>query len=620
MVLAALSFVAFTPLFGQTFFKHPPAGSIYKDFSRAMMLYRDWRVIDPNTQRADAQSYLPNTVLSLNIDDLSGATRAEAIIDFWQGHWGTTNKRIRFNGHTWITIPELTAPPTDGQCYGSSVTMVVDVPLSHLQEGNNSFEGTTGGQTCYDFDWGQWGQFGIIVRVYYGSSKAHASGSITSPSNGATLGSSPSISVSASGGAGVDRVEVFAYYDGYDVDGDGVYKDWQYHYHRAKDDNFMETKGHVGTDFSSPYQVTWNTDIVPDQSSGSVKLQARIRDNNGVWYVTNEVTGLSLNRSSSLKLYKASGVPERFAVRSGRDTRTCTINIPDDPSSATQARLLVTTWNGINYQAEPGETGYTKINSHTFSLYGEREHWSFDVVGFPVSRLNSGSNTFTVYSNSSGFGISINWPGPAVLLTYGSPVPIQLASFAGYALASGGVHLTWRTQSETNNFGFEVQKALGVPENFATIANSFIPGHGTTVQPQDYQFTDSSAAAGVWYYRLKQIDLDGTVNYHDPIRVDVGSVTSVTEEAVPTVFTLDQNYPNPFNPSTTIRYGLPQGDYVKIVVYDMLGREVARVLEGPQTAGFHEITFEAGDLPSGTYVYRLETPAQTLAKKLVLVK
>ncbi len=92
------------------------------------------------------------------------------------------------------------------------------------------------------------------------------------------------------------------------------------------------------------------------------------------------------------------------------------------------------------------------------------------------------------------------------------------------------------------------------------------------------------------------------------------------EETVPTEFTLQQNYPNPFNPSTTIRFGLPQGDYVKLIVYDMLGREVQRILEGPQTAGFHEVTLDAENLPSGTYLYRLETPARSLTRKFIVLK
>ena len=180
LILWIVPFLA-TAGIGQTLFRHPPAGSIYRDYSRAMLPYADWRVTDPGTQRPDAQANLPNAVLPLSIADLQGATRAEAIIDLWGGHWGTTGKKIRFNNKAWIPIPEVATTPTSGECYSTSVMITVDVPIGDLKEGTNTFEGTNTGQTCYSFDWGQHGQFGIIVRVYYDASKPHPTGSITSP-------------------------------------------------------------------------------------------------------------------------------------------------------------------------------------------------------------------------------------------------------------------------------------------------------------------------------------------------------------------------------------------------------------------------------------------------------
>jgi hypothetical protein len=611
---------------GQTLFKHPPSGSIYKDFSRAMMTYSLWRVTDPNTQRADAQANLPNATISLTIDDLSGATRAEAIIDLWGGHWGTTGKQIRFNGNSWINIPELDAPPTDGQCYSTSVTMVVDVPLAHLREGSNTFQGTNAGQTCYSFDWGQHGQFGIIVRVYYGSSKAHPTGSITSPTTGSTIGEYPEIAVSASGGAGVNRVDVIGYYNGYDIDGDGIYQDWQYNYHRLKAETGTDIHNHIGTDVSSPYRVSWNTDLVPDQTSGSVKLVARIRDANGVWYVTPEITGITLRRTNaSVKMYKASSVPERFAVRSGRDTRTCTINIPsgDNPSSRTSAKVLFTTWNGTNKQALEGETGYLRLGSWTVPKpYGADEHWKFDAVTIPGSvTLAGGNNTFTIYSNSSGFGISMQWPGPAVLVRYGeAPVPIQLAEFTAVPASFGMVQLAWKTISETNNFGFEVERSAGTAENFAVIPNSFIPGQGTTVIPHEYAYIDSGVTPGVWFYRLKQTDLDGTVNYTEPREVKVEAVTGVADGTLPKEFELEQNSPNPFNPSTSIGFSIPVAGFVSLKVYSSLGAEIATIVEGVRVAGRHQVTFNAAGLPSGVYFYRLQALGVSATKKLMLIR
>jgi len=173
---------------------------------------------------------------------------------------------MRVNDHGWITIPELTTPPGAGQCYLSQFNVVVDVPLTDLVQGNNTFTGTNGGQSCHSFDWGQHGWNGIIFRIYYGPGKAHPAGSITSPSVGATFGELPTITATANSGSGIQRVDFLAYYDGLDTDGDGIYKDWHYYYHCAKSETNVNISGHVGTAYSSPYNVTWNTDLVPDRS------------------------------------------------------------------------------------------------------------------------------------------------------------------------------------------------------------------------------------------------------------------------------------------------------------------------------------------------------------------
>jgi hypothetical protein len=411
-------------------FKHPQPGDRYKEFSRVMTSYKDWRVTDPTTTDPRAQANLPNATLSINISDLQGATRAEALIDFCHHHWGTTNKKIRFNGRPWIDIPEIQTTPVSGKCYSGQTVTVVNVPLADLVQGNNTFTGTNEMiEDCSDFsfiDWGQSGMFGIVIRIYYSSSKGGPTGSITSPSSNGSFGENPTISATASSSAGIAKVDFIAYYEGPDVDGDGIHRDWQYHYHRDKSQTSMFIRNHVGTDASSPYSVTWNTEWVPDQPAGGIKLLARIQDNNGIWYVTPEVSGLTLNRSnSSVKLYKSTGVPQRFQVSGRRLTRSCTINIPTGTNvgNATSARLYVQTWNGTNKQALAGEDGYTKFNNQQFSLYGQDEHWSGDVLTVRTSELKVGANTFLAYSESSGFGIAIQWPGPDLVVRYGSAPP-----------------------------------------------------------------------------------------------------------------------------------------------------------------------------------------------------
>ena len=184
-------------------------------------------------------------------------------------------------------------------------------------------------------------------------------------------------------------------------------------------------------------------------------------------------------------------------------------------------------------------------------------------------------------------------------------LPVQLAGFSAQAIAGSGVELTWRTASELNNYGFEVEKARGNPEDFELIPGSFVAGHGTTIEPQAYTYTDVAAGPGIWYYRLRQIDLDGTVTVYDPVQVSVEITTSVPSEELPGSVALEQNYPNPFNPTTTITFHLPERRTVLLALYDMLGREIARLAEGEYAAGTHRVVLDASALAAGTYVYRL---------------
>ncbi|HCV42456.1 MAG TPA: hypothetical protein DGH68_03160, partial [Bacteroidetes bacterium] len=126
-----------------------------------------------------------------------------------------------------------------------------------------------------------------------------------------------------------------------------------------------------------------------------------------------------------------------------------------------------------------------------------------------------------------------------------SALPIQLASFSGSVLQNGDVALAWVTLSEVNNYGFYMQRKRASEQEYFEIPNSFVAGHGTTNEPQTYNFTDAAPGSGTWMYRLKQVDLDGTIHFAEPIQIDV--LTGVRENVgMPTVYELNQNYPNPF--------------------------------------------------------------------------
>jgi hypothetical protein len=260
-----------------------------------------------------------------------------------------------------------------------------------------------------------------------------------------------------------------------------------------------------------------------------------------------------------------------------------------------------------------------KFNDHTFPSFGDSYFAKLDRLNVPAGSIIEGENAFTFYSPIVGHhGIEILWPGPALVVRYGVPLPIQLGSFTAATLTASSVELRWSTLSETNNFGFEVQRAYDSPAAFASIPNSFRPGRGTTLETTNYTFTDNDPSARVRYYRLKQSDLDGMVNYSDHIRVDL--LTSVKENATPTAYALSQAYPNPFNPTTTINYALPVSGQVRITVMNQLGQTVKTLFEGTRDAGYHQVTFDATGMASGVYFYHIQAGTFVATKKVVLIR
>ena len=607
-------------LHAQGVFRQPLPGEVYKEFAVTVSLGNDdWRVTDPNinlTTYPAAAAFLPNPSISFTIDDLDQATKAEALFALWGGHIGTTGKKVAFNGNAWITIPELTSTPTAGYNYIHQAMIGVTVPLAHLVQGTNTFTGTNTGQVApYGFGWGQHGWYDAIIRVYYNpATKTHATGTITSPGNGSSFGDSPTISVGVSGSA--NRVDVLAYYDGYDTDGDGFYTEYHHDYHRDPSEN-ATIRNHVGTDESSPFSVTWNNTWVPDQSG--IKLLARIRGTNNVWYVTPEITNLTLSRGEgSVVLYKPTGIGEREWARGDINggTQDSYVSIPS-LTGASAAVFIARTWNGVDGDGDPSH--YTRVNNWYAPAYGDNHYYSLDYLTLPVGSLQTGTNLIQFKSNTTAHhGIEVLWPGSAVAVRFNVPLPIQLTSLSAAAAGESGVVVTWKTLSETNNFGFEVQRAQTQPTDFVPVPGGFVQGAGTTLDPRSYSFTDPAKPAGVVYYRLKQIDLDGTEWHSEAVRVD--ALTDVARDEVPAAYSLSQAYPNPFNPSTRIRFALPESGQVRLLVYNQLGQVVKELVNGQRSAGYHEVTFDTAGLPSGVYMYRMESGQFVDVKKAVLVR
>ncbi len=230
-------------------------------------------------------------------------------------------------------------------------------------------------------------------------------------------------------------------------------------------------------------------------------------------------------------------------------------------------------------------------------------------LGAPVDLQVSADGSLYYLDHSGGIVGKVQWA---------AALPIQLASFAGTVTGPNNVELHWATISEVNNYGFYVERKASNEESFIQLAGGFVPGHGTTNAPQQYSYTDNDAGPGKQRYRLKQVDLDGTTDYSDPIEVSVFS--SAGTSSIPTKYVLYQNNPNPFNPSTIIHYGLPKSSFVALAVYNTLGQRVAQLINQQQEAGFHDVVFRADNLSSGIYFCRLQAEDFVATTKLLLLR
>ncbi|MBI3124609.1 MAG: T9SS type A sorting domain-containing protein [Ignavibacteriales bacterium] len=200
---------------------------------------------------------------------------------------------------------------------------------------------------------------------------------------------------------------------------------------------------------------------------------------------------------------------------------------------------------------------------------------------------------------------------------YTGALPVELTSFTA-GVKGNKVTLNWETATEVNSYGFNVERRVKLVSHNANQSGkgewkkiTFIQGHGNSNSPKTYSFVDEPTGGNEFTYRLKQIDFDGTFEYSPEVNVRFSDNRN---------FKLVQNFPNPFNPETVIKFELPQASFVKLRVYNTLGEEVGNLINEKKDAGIYAVDFNAKHLPSGVYLYRLETNGYTQTKKMLLVK
>ncbi len=260
-----------------------------------------------------------------------------------------------------------------------------------------------------------------------------------------------------------------------------------------------------------------------------------------------------------------------------------------------------TTGSSTLYLTDGADTVVAYLDSD-MKLFNDTEPtWPVDLVGIGSQYTTTGTGGYQILPRY----ITDFTPVPVV--------PVELVAFTAN-IVNGTAVLSWKTATENNNSGFEVERSI---DGKSFVKVGFIGGNGTTTKTNTYSFSDKLQNAGEYYYRLKQIDYNGSYKYSDVVKA-----TSIA----PKSFSLSQNYPNPFNPSTVINYDLPVASKVVLKVYDILGNKVSTLVNGEEEAGSYQIVFNTQNtsnhkqLASGIYFYKIEAGNFSAIKKMMLLK
>jgi hypothetical protein len=263
---------------------------------------------------------------------------------------------------------------------------------------------------------------------------------------------------------------------------------------------------------------------------------------------------------------------------------------------------------GLATSLDTGKT-WTKYSENPIITRGQSGSWDYGWIELGSVVLKD--SLFYLWYDGQASSTS---KGRIGLTTSQNVTPVELTSFTATA-NDKEVILSWSTATELNNQGFEVQRKFGSNE-FVTIGS--VKGHGTTTSPNNYTYTDKLTDAGKYFYRLKQTDFGGKYEYSQTLEINWSPFTT---------YMLDQNFPNPLNPTTTIGFGIPEKGNVRLSVLNILGEEIKILLNEEKEAGYHAIDFNASDLPSSVYFYRIQAVPSSSSrqafsdtKKMILLK
>lgn len=258
-------------------------------------------------------------------------------------------------------------------------------------------------------------------------------------------------------------------------------------------------------------------------------------------------------------------------------------------------------WPGTLTMSNGNDTVTVYLDSDTDVPGSPEPVWPRDLIGVVSQYAASGVST--------GYQIEPRYYATDFPIV----TPVELSSLSAN-LNGKSVIINWSTATEKNNMGFEIQKST---DNSSFVKIGFVNGNGTTTESKKYSYADNNVSSTKNYYRLKQMDYDGSYKISPVVEAGTSAVTS---------FALDQNFPNPFNPTTQIKYALLANSNVKVTIYNALGEKMRELTNEIQQSGVHVVNFNAAGLSSGVYFYSIQANAVdgsknfTATKKMILMK
>jgi hypothetical protein len=311
---------------------------------------------------------------------------------------------------------------------------------------------------------------------------------------------------------------------------------------------------------------------------------------------TNEADGSSFHFALNNMVVKDNRIPPRGFTNANFNG----IQSPPVGTAYTDSQY----WDETIYTLAPGTVWY-EVNLYYQSV--SKEYITF--LKDQNTTNTSGTNLYAAWAANGKSAPELMQRAVAQ-----QALPVELTAFS-VSVERQTATLRWTTATETNNYGFEIEKNVSSTWNKI----GYVEGHGTTYAPQSYTFVDGrlngvggqASAAGNVLYRLKQIDRDGKFKYSKVVEAIIADVKT---------FALDQNYPNPFNPSTSITFSVPVAGKTTLKIYNLLGQEVATLVNGVIEAGTYSEQFNAAALPSGIYLYSLKAGMFSETKHMILIK